>query len=1171
MNAGVAIQNRRPSCVFNRPAHPTGKSRYEPTLSNCDFAVFFITILITIMLALAPKAGAATRTKANNGDNLNLTTSWVGGIVPGSIDTALWDSTLNTFVAIPLGANLNWGQIRVTNLGVSSFTIQAGNTLTLSGVSGVGIDMSSATANFGFNCDIVLGGAQTWNIASGRTLNVLNATLNNGGNLLTINNAGTVAFSSLISGAGGLTKSGSGNLNPGLPLHAYTGVTTLDGGIFNATTLANVNTASSIGKGSVAGSAADLVFGGGTLSYLGSAANNTNRLFTIGDANGLIATLDSSSSTAANTMSFTSTGSIAFGGSGARTLTLTGTNTGNNTFAPILADGTGGATALTKAGAGTWVISGANTYSGDTTVSAGILRLGAANRIPDGAGKGNVSVSGTLDLNTFSETINGLSGAGTVDTIAGGTPTLTVGNNNATSSFSGVMKNTAGTLALTKTGSGTLTLLGTNTYTGGTNINGGILNLGVAQGGSGGPLGGSAVPPSTTIGIISFGGGTLQFSAANQTDYSSRFSSGATQAYSIDTNGQTVNWGTASSSTGGTLTKLGAGTLNITTTGNTWSGATTIDGGILKVAGLANINTNSSIGKGSVAGSAADLVFGGGTLQYTGSSATSTNRLFTIGDANALTATLDASGTGTGTISFISTGALGFGGSGARILTLTGTNTGNNTFAPSVANGTGGATSLIKSSTGTWALAGNNSYSGGTTLNAGQLNINSATALGTGTFTIAGVSVIDSTVSPFGPLTNNNAQNWNADFTFAGSNSLDLGNGAVSMSASRQVTVSANNLTVGGAISGSTFGLTKAGAGNLTLNGNSSYSGATTINAGTITVNKLADGGLNSSIGSSTNAASNLVINGGVLQYDSTNASSTNRLFTITTIGAEIWSNSSLSSNTVSFTNTAAVTVSGSGSRTLTLKGLNTGSNTLSPALVDPGSGKLNVVKDNLGKWILAGANTYTGTTTVNFGTLLVNGSTAAGSAVTVNNGGTLGGSGTVGGTVGVLNGGNLSPGNSTGILHTGALTLNAGSNLLLEVASGSGPTGTGAGTIYDQVAVTGTILLAGNLAVTATTTLNIGDKYFIALNDGSDAVSGTFANTTANVYTAGSNVFLVNYTDNGDGGLTFNDISLTVTAIPEPGTWLAGALAVGASFTQRRRLLRAISRRSTAPAGRGG
>src|SRR5262249_38414707 len=91
------------------------------------------------------------------------------------------------------------------------------------------------------------------------------------------------------------------------------------------------------------------------------------------------------------------------------------------------------------------------------------------------------SVTGTLDLNTFSETVNGLSGAGTVDTVAGGTPTLTAGGNDQSSTFSGVIKNTAGTLALTKTGAGTLTLSGANPYSGDTTVSAGTLKLGAAN------------------------------------------------------------------------------------------------------------------------------------------------------------------------------------------------------------------------------------------------------------------------------------------------------------------------------------------------------------------------------------------------------------------------------------------------------------------------------------------------------------------------------------------------------------------------------------------------------------------------------------------------------------------------------------------------------------------
>jgi autotransporter-associated beta strand protein len=95
-------------------------------------------------------------------------------------------------------------------------------------------------------------------------------------------------------------------------------------------------------------------------------------------------------------------------------------------------------------------------------------------------------------------------------------------------------------LALTKTGTGTMTLTGTNSYTGGTTLQQGILNLGNA-----GALG--------TAGTLSFTGGTLQYSASNQTDYSSRFSTAANQAYRIDTNGQNVGFASGLASLGGSL------------------------------------------------------------------------------------------------------------------------------------------------------------------------------------------------------------------------------------------------------------------------------------------------------------------------------------------------------------------------------------------------------------------------------------------------------------------------------------------------------------------------------------------------------------------------------------------------------------------------------------------
>jgi autotransporter-associated beta strand protein len=161
-------------------------------------------------------------------------------------------------------------------------------------------------------------------------------------------------------------------------------------------------------------------------------------------------------------------------------------------------------------------LGGNNTYGGNTNVAIGTIKLGGPDVIPDGTGKGDVSVTGVLDLNGFSETINGLSGSGTVDSVSGGTPTLMVGGNNATSTFSGSIKNTAGTLALVKTGSGILVLNGASTFAGPVTVNGGAL------GGTGSlqcPVtilnGGTLVPGGAAIGTLTVGNSLTYAAGSN--------------------------------------------------------------------------------------------------------------------------------------------------------------------------------------------------------------------------------------------------------------------------------------------------------------------------------------------------------------------------------------------------------------------------------------------------------------------------------------------------------------------------------------------------------------------------------------------------------------------------------------------------------------------------------
>ncbi len=133
---------------------------------------------------------------------------------------------------------------------------------------------------------------------------------------------------------------------------------------------------------------------------------------------------------------------------------------------------------LVKLGAGTLTLGGANTYSGDTVIDAGTLAVGGADAVPSGTGKGNVEVNGTLDLNGYSITVNGLSGSGAVTSGVTGSVTLTVGANDQSSTFAGVIDDGSGTVGVVKAGAGTLKLSGANTYTGGTTLQQGTIALG---------------------------------------------------------------------------------------------------------------------------------------------------------------------------------------------------------------------------------------------------------------------------------------------------------------------------------------------------------------------------------------------------------------------------------------------------------------------------------------------------------------------------------------------------------------------------------------------------------------------------------------------------------------------------------------------------------------------
>ncbi len=311
--------------------------------------------------------------------------------------------------------------------------------------------------------------------------------------------------------------------------------------------------------------------------------------------------------------------------------------------------------------------------------------------------------------------------------------------------------------------------------------------------------------------------------------------------------------------------------------------------------------------------------------------------------------------------------------------------------------------------------------------------------------------------------------------TLAVTNSETVGNiegaGDISLAASQTLTAGNGTDT---ALSGNIVDsgrLAKTGTGKLTLSGTNTYSGGTTISGGTLTVGNEAQLG----------SGAVQINNGSVLQ------------------------------TTASTTLDATVTLGTGGGV------VDTGDSFLLNGVVSGTS----LEKRGTGTLTLAGSNNYTGTTVVNGGKLVVDGTIASSASTVINSGGTLGGHGTVG-ALQVQSGGLLAPGNSPGILHTGDLSLDGGATTQIEL------NGTTVGTDYDQIAVTGTVSLGGsNLSLSSGFTATAGQTFTIIDNDGSDAVTGTFNGLAEGAtVSVGGKDYKISYAG-GDG----NDVVLTVPA----------------------------------------
>lgn len=804
-------------------------------------------------------------------------------------------------------------------------------------------------------------------------------------------------------------------------------------------------------------------------------------------------------------------------------LVITNASTGTLTFSGVISDGAG-TYGITKSGTGTVVFSGANTYDGVTTLSNGTLALGNVNALQNstldtttlsGSKAVTFTVTGT---NTYN--LGGLAGA---DALALGANTVSVGSNNQSTSYTGVISGTGG---LTKVGTGTLTLAGTNTFTGKTIINNGKLSLSNENN-----LG--ANPGASTADQLTLNGGTLLSTASFTINDGNRGVTLGTSGGTFETDtGTTLTLSRAIAGTGN-LTKTGNGILLLTTS-SSYTGKTiinagkvsidnesrlgnnpgaftadqlTLDGGTLLITNNFSINdTNRGITLGAAGGTievtggtvsiaSTNIITGSGALTKTGSSTLSlaaanthsgittvSNGTLALANVDALqNSTLDTGASGGQSVTFTVSGTNTYdigGLQGADALAITddsisvGANNQSTSYTGILSSSGGG---LTKVGTGTLTLTGTNTHTGATTVTAGVLNIQNASALGTtatGTSVTGGAALeiqggitvgaealtLNGTgISSGGALRNISGNNTYGGLVTLGSaariNSDTVGT-TLTLSNVGTITGATFGLTVGGvgntsitSIIGTTTGtLTKDGTGTLTLSGTNTYSGVTTLSNGTLALGNV-------------NALQNSTL-------DTTTASGT-KAVTFTVAGT----------NTYNVGGLAGADDVAIGANTLSI-GANNQSNSYTGAVSGTGA----VSKTGSGTQTFAGTNTYTGTTTISAGTLQL-------------------GNGT---TDGVIS-------NSSNITNNAALNYNTvGTQSYSGVISGSGTvakTGAGTQTLTGNNTYSGGTTISGGTLVAGSRGLGSGNVNVAAYSilsvsqSGSVGLAGQYFNITpANV-----------------------------------------------------------------------
>ncbi len=1018
----------------------------------------------------------------------------------------------------------------------ATITINNGATATFNGTSDGG--SAAVTANLGGVIDF----SGTTGTLNNNKVNV--GSIAGAGNyVLGINeltagsNNQSTTVSGVISGAGSLVKTGTGTLTLS-GAATYTGATTVSAGDLTVTgtiksTLATVNNGGTL---EFQGNGFQMTSGGPT-----TITNNTggNLLFgntssagtattTITNASGATTTFNNTS--VAGSAQMTNAGAVVFNGndgtaansSSASTATITNNGTATLTFnngssaggATINNSAAGTTTTFNNtstAGTATLTNSGAVVFNGNDNTAANSSSAGSATITNNAAGSlafNNGSSAGTSTItNSGSLNFNGFSTAGgaTITTSntaffngnsSGGSAALTANLGGAfdfsnTIGAAGDGKMSAGSIA----GAGNYLLGGHELTVGGTNATTTVSGV-IADGGIAGGTGGS---------LVKIGTGTLTLSGADTYTGATTVNSGdLTVTGTIKSTIATINNG---------------GTLEFSGTGFQMNGASA---SITANTGGALVYKNASS-----AGTATITINNGATATFLGTS---------DGGSAAVTANLggvvDFSGT-TGTLNNNKVSVGSIAGAGNYVLGVNELTTGGNNFSTTVSgviSGVNGA--LVKTGTGTLTLSGAETYTGATTVNAGDLTVTGtiksalATVNNGGTLEFQGTGFQMTSGGPTTITTNGggltsfvgsatagnarliaNASGVAGVFDFSGATgpvtagsiegagTFKLGGNQLSIGGNNLSTIVSGIIDDGGLAGGTGGALVKTGTGTTVLSGANTYTGDTTVNNGVLNVS------------GSIKSAAATVNNGGTLAFSGTGFEMTGASATITTNGggltsfagnatagtAQLIANTSGVAGIFDFSGALGPVTAGSieGAGTFKLGGnqLSVGGNNLSTTVsgvIDDGgiSGGIGgaLVKIGTGTLTLSGTNTYTGSTTVNGGSLIVDGS-ATSSSFSVNVGGLLGGAGTVGPTA--VNGGTLAPNSATLSVH-GSLVLSSAATYLVQISA----------TLTGIVTVTGTATVDGTAHIVFVGTVAVG-HYTILHSD--TGVTGTFATVQAN------------------------------------------------------------------------